>query len=62
MKPDSFIRIHEKEEDNGVSEHTSFLEVDRSSDFQSELRFGGGEGSRTPVLVAVHASIYMCSR
>ena len=32
MKPDSFIRIHEKEADDGLSEHTFFLEVDRSSE------------------------------
>lgn len=32
VKPDSFIRIHEKEADEGLSEHTFFLEVDRSSE------------------------------
>jgi hypothetical protein len=32
VKPDSFIRIHEKEADDGLSEHTFFLEVDRSSE------------------------------
>jgi len=31
VKPDGFIRIHEKESD-GVSEHAFFLEVDRSSE------------------------------
>jgi len=32
VKPDGFIRIHEKETDGGLSEHTFFLEVDRSSE------------------------------
>lgn len=32
VKPDGFIRIHEKEADGGLSEHTFFLEVDRSSE------------------------------
>lgn len=32
VKPDGFIRIHEKESDGGLSEHTFFLEVDRSSE------------------------------
>lgn len=32
VKPDGFIRIHEKEKDGGVSEHAFFLEVDRSSE------------------------------
>ena len=32
VKPDGFIRIHEKEPDGGLSEHTFFLEVDRSSE------------------------------
>jgi hypothetical protein len=32
VKPDGFIRIHEKEPDGGVSEHAFFLEVDRSSE------------------------------
>ena len=31
VKPDGFIRVHEKESD-GTSEHTFFLEVDRSSE------------------------------
>jgi len=31
VKPDGFIRIHEKESD-GISEHAFFLEVDRSSE------------------------------
>jgi hypothetical protein len=34
VKPDGFIRIHEKEKDGGVSEHTFFLEVDRSTETQ----------------------------
>ena len=37
VKPDGFIRIHEKEKDGGVSEHTFFLEVDRSSETQETL-------------------------
>jgi hypothetical protein len=37
VKPDGFIRIHEKEEDRGISEHTFFLEVDRSTETQSTL-------------------------
>ncbi len=32
VKPDGFIRIREKETDRGLSEHTFFLEVDRSSE------------------------------
>lgn len=35
--PDGFIRVHEKENDGGVSEHTFFLEVDRSSETQETL-------------------------
>jgi hypothetical protein len=37
VKPDGFIRIHEKEKDGGVSEHTFFLEVDRSTETQDTL-------------------------
>lgn len=32
VKPDGFIRIHEKEADGGLSEHAFFLEVDRSTE------------------------------
>ncbi len=32
VRPDGFIRIHEKEADGGLSEHCFFLEVDRSSE------------------------------
>jgi hypothetical protein len=32
VKPDGFIRIHEKEPDGGLSEHMFFLEVDRSTE------------------------------
>ncbi len=32
VKPDGFIRVHEAETDGGLSEHTFFLEVDRSSE------------------------------
>jgi hypothetical protein len=32
VKPDGFIRIQEKEDDGGISEHTFFLEVDRSTE------------------------------
>jgi Replication-relaxation len=32
IKPDGFIRIHEKEPDGGLSEHIFFLEVDRSTE------------------------------
>lgn len=37
VKPDGFIRIHEKEKDGGLSEHTFFLELDRSSETQDTL-------------------------
>jgi len=37
VKPDGFIRIREKEADGGVSEHSFFLEVDRSSEIQDTL-------------------------
>lgn len=37
VKPDGFIRIHEKETDGGISEHTFFLEVDRSTETQTTL-------------------------
>lgn len=37
VKPDGFIRIREKETDGGLSEHTCFLEVDRSSETQDIL-------------------------
>jgi len=37
VKPDGFIRIHEKEADGGLSEHAFFLEVDRSSETQDTL-------------------------
>lgn len=37
VKPDGFIRIHEKEPDGGLSEHAFFLELDRSSKTQDKL-------------------------
>jgi hypothetical protein len=37
VKPDGFIRIEEKEKDGGLSEHTFFLEVDRSTEKQDTL-------------------------
>jgi Replication-relaxation len=37
VKPDGFIRIEEKEKDGGLSEHTFFLEVDRSTETQETL-------------------------
>lgn len=37
VKPDGFIRIHEKEAAGGLSEHTFFLEVDRSTETQDTL-------------------------
>jgi hypothetical protein len=37
VKPDGFIRIHEKEADGGTSEHTFFLELDRSTEVQDTL-------------------------
>jgi hypothetical protein len=37
VKPDGFIRIREKERDGGLSEHTFFLEVDRSTETQQTL-------------------------
>jgi hypothetical protein len=38
VKPDGFIRIHEKESDGGISGHTFFLEVDRSTEALDVLR------------------------
>lgn len=32
VKPDGFLRIHESEDDSGVSEYAYFLEVDRSTE------------------------------
>ncbi len=32
VKPDGFIRIHERESDDSISEHTFFLELDRSTE------------------------------
>lgn len=37
VKPDGLIRIREHEADGGLSEHTFFLEVDRSSETQETL-------------------------
>jgi hypothetical protein len=37
VKPDGFIRIEEKEKDGGLSEHTFFLELDRSTETQQTL-------------------------
>ena len=37
VRPDGFIRIHEKDADGGVYEHTCFLEVDRSTESQTVL-------------------------
>lgn len=37
VKPDGFIRIHEDENDGGKSEHTFFLELDRSTETQETL-------------------------
>lgn len=37
VKPDGFIRIHEKEKGDGLFEHSFFLEVDRSSETQDTL-------------------------
>lgn len=37
VKPDGFIRIHEKDKDGSVFEHVFFLEVDRSSETQDTL-------------------------
>lgn len=37
VKPDGFIRVHEKEADGGLSEHIFFLEVDRSTETQETL-------------------------
>lgn len=42
VRPDGFIRIHEKETDGGVSEHTFFLEVDRSTETLDMLVNRGG--------------------
>src|SRR5207245_857823 len=32
VKPDGFIRIHEREKNGGISEYSFFLELDRSSE------------------------------
>jgi len=37
VKPDGFIRIHEREADGGLFEHTFYLEVDRSTEAQDVL-------------------------
>ena len=37
VKPDGFIRIEEEESNGGLSEHTFFLEVDRSTETQETL-------------------------
>jgi hypothetical protein len=37
VKPDGFIRLHERASDDGKFEHTFFLEVDRSSESQDKL-------------------------
>lgn len=37
VRPDGFMRIHEKEADGGLSEHAFFLEVDRSTETQGTL-------------------------
>ena len=37
VKPDAFIRIHERERDDGLSEHVFFLELDRSTEIQQTL-------------------------
>jgi hypothetical protein len=37
VKPDVFILIHERERDGGLSEHTFFFELDRSSETQDTL-------------------------
>lgn len=39
VRPDGFIRIRENEADGGVSEHSFFLEVDRSTETQETLVF-----------------------
>ena len=42
VRPDGFIRIHEKEPDGGLSEHSLFLELDRSSQTQDTLTARAG--------------------
>ena len=37
VRPDGFIRIHENDPDGGVSEHSFFLELDRSTETQDVL-------------------------
>jgi hypothetical protein len=37
VKPDGFVRIHEKDADGSLLEHTYFLEVDRSSEVLETL-------------------------
>lgn len=32
VRPDGFLRVHEREEDGGLSEHAFFVEVDRSTE------------------------------
>jgi len=42
VRPDGFIRIHEKEPEDHVSEHPLFLEVDRSTESQDKLAAKAG--------------------
>lgn len=42
VKPDGFIRLHEKEADDSVCEHAFFLEVDRSTETQDTLATRAG--------------------
>lgn len=37
VKPDGFIRIHEREKEGGLSEHSFFLELDRSTEILDRL-------------------------
>jgi len=37
VRPDGFLRLHEKEPDGGLSEHSFFLELDRSTETQDTL-------------------------
>ncbi len=37
VRPDGFIRLHEKETDGGTSEHAFYIEVDRSTETQDVL-------------------------
>jgi hypothetical protein len=42
VRPDGFVRLHEKEPGDGISEHTFFLELDRSTETLDTLAARAG--------------------